>query len=250
MSELNSYYEKYWEKQATEQWTPDAGKISNEENYLFKTYLNVGYSCLDYGCGNGLRYGHNLSSEQIKYCGFDISEQALKEAAVAGLDVKQLTSNGRTSLSSDSMDVAICFEVLEHLMEPDAALDEIKRCLKSGGHALISVPNAAFIVRRLEFLFTGFWCPGGSPLTSRGAPWRDPHIRFYHPAMLRKMATSCGFNVVEQFAEPFSWMGMPVLWRKTSWQSWLTKFSYPFAWLGKVFPGMFSSRLFIVIKKP
>lgn len=250
MSDTNSYYEKYWENQASGQWTPDTGLISDEESYLFRTYLKPGFSCLDYGCGNGTRYGQKLASERIKYCGFDISEQALKEAAMAGLDVKKLTPDGRTSLSADSMDVAICFEVLEHLIEPDTALAEIKRCLKSGSHALISVPNAAFIFRRLEFLMTGFWCPGGSPLTSRSAPWRDPHIRFYHPAMLRNMVVSSGFDIAEQFAEPFSWMGLPVLWRKQHWRSWLTKLSYPFAWLGKVFPGMFSSRLFVVIRKP
>jgi SAM-dependent methyltransferase len=44
-------------------------------------------------------------------------------------------------LESDSFDAAVCFEVLEHLADPSAALDEIRRVLKPDGFMMVSSPN-------------------------------------------------------------------------------------------------------------
>ena len=148
------------------------------------------------------------------------------------------------------MDAAICFEVLEHLQEPQHALAEIRRCLKPGGHALLSVPNAAFWMRRLEFLFTGFWCPGGGPLTARREPWRDPHIRFYHPRMLRRMAEHAGLEVAMELGEAFTLGALPVIWRKPKLRALADAMSRPVGWLGRMLPSWFAARIFVVARKP
>lgn len=55
---------------------------------------------------------------------------------------------------SESMDLVILCEVLEHLnFNPLPALAEINRVLKPGGHLYIGMPNQASIVNRIKLLF-------------------------------------------------------------------------------------------------
>jgi hypothetical protein len=213
-----AYYESYWVK--NDDWTPDKGVNNPQEKELFDRLLKPGMTLIDYGCGNGERYGRDMLARQIDYRGFDISE------------------------------AAICFEVLEHLMEPDRALAEILRTLKPGGFAIVSVPNAAFITQRIEFLLTGFWNPGGSPLTARRTPWRDAHIRFYNPALLRRMLEAGGFEFSFLLTQPFSLSVLPWCYKQTRLHPLLDALSLPFAWLGRALPGLFAPRLFAVVKKP
>jgi len=247
-----SYYEQYWDAgaNAAAGWTPSEGIVTREELSLFERWLPPGTTCLDYGCGDGLRYGTGLRDRGVDYHGFDVSTAALDQARKRGLSVAPLRDSGGTSLADASVDAAICFEVLEHLQEPQHALAEIRRCLKAGGHALLSVPNAAFWVRRLEFLFTGFWCPGGSPITARTEPWRDPHVRFYHPRMLRRMVEQAGLDVAVELGEAFTLGALPVVWRKPRLRAMADAMSRPLGWLGRLLPSWFAARVFVVARKP
>ncbi len=242
-----AYYESYWAQ--NDAWNPDAGANNPEEKQLFDRLLKPGMTLIDYGCGNGERYGPEMLARKIDYRGFDISEAALENAARLGLKVGRIGQDSTLPFPSDAADAAICLEVLEHLMEPDRAMAEIYRALKPGGIAILSVPNCAFISQRIEFLLTGFWNPGGSPLTARRTPWRDAHIRFYNPALLRRMLDSCGFEFSFLLAEPFSLAGLPWCYRQARLHPLLNALSKPFAWLGRALPGLFSLRLFAVVRK-
>ncbi len=247
-----NYYEAYWDVEANTAagWTPSEGIVTREERALFDRWLPAGTVCLDYGCGDGLRYGGMLRERANDYRGFDVSAAAVEQARNRGLNVATLQTSGRTSLADASVDAAICFEVLEHLQEPQQALAEILRCLKPGGHALLSVPNAAFWTQRIEFLFTGFLCPGGSPITGRKQPWRDPHIRFYNPRLLRQLVADAGFEVVAEAGESFTLGALPVIWRKPKLRALADAISRPAGWLGRALPSWFAARIFIVAKKP
>jgi SAM-dependent methyltransferase len=245
----NTYYEEYWKKDNTG-WTPSWGSISADEKYLFARHLAEGTRCLDYGCGDGLRYGKALRERGVQYLGYDISESAVKQSQELGLNVKLLTAEGKTGLADSSVDAAICFEVLEHLMEPQKALEEIFRGLRPGGIAMLSVPNAGFYTARIEFLLTGFICPGGSPHTARKTPWCDPHIRFYYPAMLRNLARSVGFEVEAERGEVFTFRSLPMIWKRKSLHPVMDALAYPLGWLGRVLPSWFACRLFLVARKP
>ena len=243
-----AYYESYWVK--NDGWTPDQGVNNPEEKQLFDRLLKPGMTLIDYGCGNGERYGRDMLARQIDYRGFDISDVALQNAARLGLKVDRIAQDSSIPFADDSADAAICFEVLEHLMEPDRALAEIHRALKPGGTLVVSVPNPAFIAQRIEFLLTGFWNPGGSPLTARKTPWRDAHIRFYNPALLRRMLETCGFEFSFLFTQPFSFSVLPWIYKQKKLHPLLDALSIPFAWLGRALPGLFAPRLFAIVRKP
>ena len=244
----DSYYEAYWQK--SDGWTPDEGVNNPVERSLFDRLLKPGMTLVDYGCGNGRRYGRDMLSRQIEYHGFDISEAALASARSVGLRVGKIAADGSLPIQEASADFAMCFEVLEHLTEPDRALAAIYRVLKPGATAVFSVPNAAHYSQRIEFLFTGFWNPGGSPHTARISPWCDPHIRFFNPSTFRRMFQAAGFVVDAVSGEPFSLQALPWVYRQKRLKPLLEVLSLPFAWLGRVFPGMWSARLFAVVHKP
>jgi len=243
----NYFYENYWKKNSA--WSPSAGSITREEKLIFHKYLKPGSHVLDYGCGDGYRYGNYINSLQVSYKGYDISVEAV-QAAASHLDILLFNHDGRTSESDNSFDAVLCFEVLEHLLDVDLALSEIVRVLKKGGVLLASVPNSAFITTRLELALLGNFNPGGSPLTARKKPWMDAHIRFFSRCSFRKMIEEHGFDVVEQPAEPFSLLALPLFYKaKGHVRSLLRSMSIPLAWIGRLMPGLLSPRIFIVARK-
>ena len=163
----SEYYERYWRPNDT--WGPSGGGIGSFEQALIKPLAKAGAVCLDYGCGDGRGFGTWLQQLNLRYHGFDISQAAVQVAGTLGLNVGLLTPDGRTTLADDCCDLAICFEVFEHLLEPQLAIQEIRRVLKPGGILLASVPNSADWFRRLEFLMTGYFNPGGSPYLEKDA---------------------------------------------------------------------------------
>ncbi|MEJ8669191.1 class I SAM-dependent methyltransferase [Streptomyces sp. MS1.AVA.1] len=52
-------------------------------------------------------------------------------------------TDGGLPFRTGSADAVLFSEVIEHLVDPDAALDEIRRVLRPGGHLMLSTPNLA-----------------------------------------------------------------------------------------------------------
>jgi SAM-dependent methyltransferase len=237
-----NYYEDYWKKNAN--WSPSDGGLRENEAKFFADYCGKGLVVLDYGCGDANRYGKSLVDGGTDYRGFDISKVAVETAKERGVNVGLLTEEGVTSMQDGEADSALCFEVLEHLMRPDLAVAEIFRCLKQKGTLIVSVPNPGFLPQRIEFLLTGFLCPGGSPQTSRISPWRDAHIRFYNIRSMKRLLYSCGFREVEVVGCRFSLGHFPVVYKIPAMKKLLDLVSLPICWLGKLLPSVFSGTLY------
>lgn len=233
------YYDQYWRDRKD-----CVTEISSLERSLFAPYLGSNALCLDYGCGYGARYGVYLRDQGLRYHGFDISEEAVAQARGHGLNAELLTEDGKTSLPNGCCDVAVCFEVFEHLMEPHVALAEIARVLSPRGVLLASVPNAAHWFQRGEFLVSGFFNPGGSLWTARKRPWADPHIRFFSPSTFRRFFLANGFGQVEILTGRFTLEAMPYVYRQRVLKTIARYVSKPFSWLNQVSPGLFGSGLY------
>ncbi|CAL9448483.1 Ubiquinone biosynthesis O-methyltransferase, mitochondrial [Streptomyces sp. enrichment culture] len=170
---------------------------------------------LDVGCGDGsaaataapfLR-GHRL-------VGVDWSQDALARArtrlpyAVRG----ELTGDG-LPFASASADAVLFSEVVEHLVDPDAALDEIRRVLRPGGHLMLSTPNLAAWYNRV--LLAAGVQPVFSEVSLRGIhgrPGREVvgHLRLYTARALREFVAASGFTVVRLEGAPFHGVPRPL----------------------------------------
>jgi SAM-dependent methyltransferase len=184
----------------------------------------------------------------VHYIGLDISKVAVQRCHERGMNAIVHDLNEPIPFPNDSFDAVICFEVLEHLFQPEAALREIHRVLKPGGLALISVPNVVYLPNRLLFLL-GFFNPGGSPATSLRAPWKDPHIRFFTKASLFKLLKETGF-VISEFNGEFSFAHFPIIYRLRLIRRIAEFLSTPFKPLGRYWASVFAFRFFVVAKKP
>jgi 2-polyprenyl-3-methyl-5-hydroxy-6-metoxy-1,4-benzoquinol methylase len=80
--------------------------------------------------------------------GIEVSREAAEFARERlHLDVRQGSAE-EIQYPDASFDVAVLFEVIEHLLDPRRALESVARAIKPGGHILLSTPNFNALSRR------------------------------------------------------------------------------------------------------
>jgi SAM-dependent methyltransferase len=87
---------------------------------------------LDVGCGNR-PYAHLLSQAK-SYTAYDF------DAKYSLPDIVGVAN--RLPFRDASFDSILCTQLLEHVTEPQATLQEIQRVLRKGGHLLLSAPQS------------------------------------------------------------------------------------------------------------
>jgi SAM-dependent methyltransferase len=94
---------------------------------------------LDIGCNRGLYLHHYAGGDAV---GVDISLPVLQRMHRADhVHVLVADAERLHCLRESTFDHALCSEVLEHCLEPDAVMAGIAHALKPGGQALITTPN-------------------------------------------------------------------------------------------------------------
>jgi SAM-dependent methyltransferase len=179
------------------------------------TGTHTARTVLDIGCGDGtaaataapLLTGHRV-------IGVDWSQDALRRArAHLTYTIRgELTGLG-LPFATGSADAVLFSEVIEHLVDPDAALDEIRRVLRPGGHLMLSTPNLAAWYNR-ALLLAGVQ-PVFSEVSLRaihGRPGKEVvgHLRLYTPRALREFVAAAGFEVVRLEGAPFHGVPRPL----------------------------------------
>ncbi len=105
----------------------------------------AGESILEVGCGGG----HVLSQfREARLTGVDVSGEMLAKARqnLAGLDFELHKGDvAEVGLPDHSFDGIVCTEVLEHVVDPEHVLTQIKRLVKPTGRVVITFPNDTLI---------------------------------------------------------------------------------------------------------
>jgi len=106
--------------------------------------LVAGKQVLDVASGEG--YGSAmLASVAASVHGVDISQEAVDHASARYADLSNLTylqgSAAAIPLPDDSVDVVVSFETVEHLLEQEEMLAQIRRVLRPDGLLVMSSPN-------------------------------------------------------------------------------------------------------------
>ncbi|MFE0175507.1 class I SAM-dependent methyltransferase [Streptomyces sp. NPDC059002] len=170
---------------------------------------------LDIGCGDGtaaataapLLAGHRV-------IGVDWSQDALRRAnAHLSHVVRGELTDGGLPFATGAADAVLFSEVIEHLVDPDSALDELRRVLAPGGHLMLSTPNLAAWYNR-GLLLAGVQ-PVFSEVSLRGIHGRPGtevvgHLRLYTARALREFVTAAGFDVVRVSGAPFHGVPRPL----------------------------------------
>jgi SAM-dependent methyltransferase len=114
--------------------------------------LTPGDRVLDVGCGEGRHTHAAAMTDGVDAVGLDLDRERVA-AARDGFDeaIGDAAPSRPTFCTGDafrlpfadgSFDVVICSEVLEHLPDYRAALDELDRVLEAGGTLAVSVPRS------------------------------------------------------------------------------------------------------------
>lgn len=170
---------------------------------------------LDVGCGNGLFSAGIKRQIDCRLIGVDGSQYALSHAKRNGFDSTFHINDmcGDTlPIDRESIDLVICKDVLEHLMDPNFVAAEIFRVTKFGGYALVHVPNQFNLIGRLKFLFKNdidtFNYFEGSER------WDYPHIRYFTFDSIIRLFEYNGFtlflNLSHHFASPARLKNLPL----------------------------------------
>ena len=110
-------------------------------SYLAKNGHSRAISLLDVGCGGGGLLSFLESEGYTNLAGVDISPEAIAYCQKRGLtNVRQGNAEHISEFPSESFDVIVSSDVLEHLNDPDAALSNWFSLLKKNGILILFVP--------------------------------------------------------------------------------------------------------------
>ena len=110
------------------------------QNILAEVGIKPGFSILDYGCGPG---SYSIAAAQLvgesgKVYALDVHplavQQVQKAAAKRQLtNIETILSDCASGLADESIDIALLYDTLHALSEPDKVLAELHRVLKPNG---------------------------------------------------------------------------------------------------------------------
>ncbi len=149
---------------------------------------------IDLGCGTGATTAAVRAARSVAWAGGveylpDVAEQArarfdrlwVGDAAQAGLEAE---------IAPASLDLALCLDVLEHMVDPWAMVKRLSSLLAPGGRLIVSVPN----IRNYRFIWK---------LAAKGDfHYRDfglldrTHLRFFVQETAEQLATCGGLRLV------------------------------------------------------
>jgi SAM-dependent methyltransferase len=130
---------KHWNEAAPYQ-NLDIPKYWEEELTRFSCTRQIftGQRVLDLGCGPfGLIHYLDNAKERIRID--PLLPQYESKMPLTGQSLSLAALGEHLPLASSSIDVAICFNALDHMCDPGAALSEISRVLRPGGTLLLMI---------------------------------------------------------------------------------------------------------------
>lgn len=105
-------------------------------------FIKSGYSIIDVGCGTG--YGtYELSTKAKKIVGVDISPEAIDYANenYYNHNLSYICHDSKQMNLEEKFELAVSFEVIEHIDSVEMYLESIKKCLSPEGIFIVSTPN-------------------------------------------------------------------------------------------------------------
>jgi 2-polyprenyl-3-methyl-5-hydroxy-6-metoxy-1,4-benzoquinol methylase len=159
-----------------------------------------GKTILDIGCSRGQLLERFRCYEGVELLGIELDPSDRDEARARGIAVTEHQINvydgdqitARLGCDSESVDLVLAAEIIEHVVDTQGFLAEIYRVLRPGGAVLVSTPNVLWWKYRLDLLL------GRYPdlLDYRLRYGTDfGHVRVFTPALLRELTTEAGFRL-------------------------------------------------------
>jgi SAM-dependent methyltransferase len=118
-------------------------EVEHLARYWWACSLAPGRSVLDAGCGVGYGSAMLARAGATEVTGIDVSAKAVDAASERAPDNASFVAGDIRALPFDdgSFDLAVCFEVIEHVDRQDEVIAELARVLAPAGVLALSSPN-------------------------------------------------------------------------------------------------------------
>ena len=146
---------------------------------------------LDVGCNSGTftKQIYNVLPESKIY-GIDISQNAISYAEQKYKNISfSVAWAEKLPFKENSFDLATCFEVLEHVDEPDKIIREMLRVLRKKGNMIIIVPTENLLFRMIWALWTIF---------GPGSVWKHTHVQKFTKDSLDVLLRKFGCRILKR----------------------------------------------------
>ena len=154
---------------------------------------------LDVGCASG-RMANEISKffPQSRITAVDVYRKAIEfgQKAYPQINFKVADAH-KLPFKSNSFDLVITYEVIEHLAHPLKALTEMKRVMKKNGNAIIVMDSGSVLFRIVWWI--------SEKTVSR--VWLGAHLHPYKHDELQMVIKKAGFKILKKH---FSHLGMEV----------------------------------------
>jgi methionine biosynthesis protein MetW len=196
---------------------------------------------LSVGCGPGYDIDFLVEDNQVE--GIDIMHEAVVEAEKRGIRAMVWNAEKGLPYRDEQFDIVVCKEVLEHLIDPNFVLKEIRRVMKKDGYAFLSVPNHFWYWWRLRILLgKGLVLPDFSHWNE----WDFFHIRFFTFKGFNQLIRESGLRPVKfYYPETISELLAPGKLRRLN-------FLFPKGFctrLAKFKPNLFCAKFFVRVHR-
>ncbi len=169
---------------------------------------------LDLACGRGVLLQHLATLvPTATFVGADIAPASLEQARARGFDVHLADITIGLPFADEQFDCVIFGELIEHLVDPDGALQQISRVLERGGQLILTTPNLASWFNRLLLLAgiqpiateTSLHVNLGRRIRFLGQ-WRPTqgHLKLFTRDALLEMLRGNGYDVSRVLGAPFA----------------------------------------------
>lgn len=203
---------------------------------LIRRWAPRGGTLMDLGAAGG-ELGSALRDHFDRTIGFEFNVDCVGQLC-GRFDQVVITDLETVRALPSNVDAIVLADVLEHLRNPAAALQLVRRALRDDGHVFISVPNIANITVRLGLLFGIF------EYRDRGI-LDETHLRFYTKRTIRREIERAGFRILEMGGSSVpirlivGWMPEVLLRIGERLLTWLTR----------VWRGLFAYQIILVAEK-
>jgi SAM-dependent methyltransferase len=139
-----------------------------------------------------------------RIAGIELSADAIAKARQKGFECQVSSAESRLPFEDSSFDCVFAGEIIEHLVDPDAMLDEAHRVLSPGGYLLLTTPNLVAWFNRMlvvagvtpmyvEHSYRATYGPAYSILGRVGKP--VGHLRIFTWTPLKRLLEDSGFRI-------------------------------------------------------
>jgi SAM-dependent methyltransferase len=146
---------------------------------------------LEIGCGSGNTLNYIKNNYRCDWaCGVELVHEAAEIArSKVDLLIEGDIENTDLPIEPETLDVILCLDVLEHLINPWKVMSKLGVLLKSDGVIIASIPNVRNFHVILPLIFRGEWKYFDLGILDK------THLRFFTRSTAIKLIESSGLKV-------------------------------------------------------